>query len=41
LTMGEIGPRRTGGEIFSNVKTGIVYPPVAELKHPWASSGTS
>jgi hypothetical protein len=41
LTMGEIGPRRTGGEIFSNVKTGIVYPLVAELKHPWASSGTS
>ena len=35
LTIGGSGPRRIGGEIFSNVKTGIVYPLVAELKHPW------
>jgi hypothetical protein len=35
LAIGGIGPRRTGGEIFSNVNTGIVYPLVTELKHPW------
>src|SRR6187551_2477200 len=32
-SMGAIGPRRTGGEIFSNVKAGIVYPLFVELKH--------
>ena len=32
-----IGPRRTGGEIFSNVNAGIVYPLVVELRHPWIS----
>ncbi len=36
-TIGAMGPRRIGGEIFSNVKTGIVYPLVAELKHSWNS----
>jgi len=36
---GRSGPRRTGGEIFSNVKAGIVYPLGAELKHPWISPG--
>ena len=35
LAVGASGPRRTGGEIFSNVKAGIVYPLVVELKHPW------
>ena len=34
LDDGGSGPRRTGGEIFSNVKTGIVIPLVVELKHP-------
>lgn len=28
-----IGPRRTGGEIFSKLKAGIVYPLVVELRH--------
>src|SRR6266850_41721 len=37
LTIGGIGPRRVGGDIFSNVKTGIVYPLVVELKHSWIS----
>src|SRR5882757_7836950 len=37
LTIGGSGPRRTGGEIFSNVKAGIVYPLVLELKHSWNS----
>jgi hypothetical protein len=37
LTMGGIGPRRIGGEIFSNVKTGMVHPLVVELKHSWNS----
>src|SRR5258707_11232988 len=44
LAIGGSGPRRTGGEIFSNVKAGIVYPLVVELKHPWISpdlAGTS
>src|SRR5258708_6001487 len=35
LAIGGSGPRRIGGEIFSNVKAGIVYPLGAELKHPW------
>jgi hypothetical protein len=35
LAIGGIGPRRIGGEIFSNVKAGIVYPLGTELKHPW------
>ena len=26
-----------GGEIFSNVKAGIVYPLFVELKHSWSS----
>ncbi|MDB5638716.1 MAG: hypothetical protein JWP51_3624 [Bradyrhizobium sp.] len=34
LAIGGIGPRRIGGEIFSNVKAGIVHPLVVELKHP-------
>ena len=34
-----IGPRRTGGEIFSKVKAGIVYPLVVELKHSWNLPG--
>jgi len=29
------GPRRTGGDIFSNVNAGIVYPLAVELKHSW------
>ena len=36
FAIGGIGPRRTGGEIFSNVKAGIVYPLVVELKHSWS-----
>ena len=39
FAIGGIGPRRTGGEIFSNVKAGIVYPLVVELKHSWNSPG--
>jgi hypothetical protein len=35
--MGGIGPRRTGGEIFSKLKAGIVYPLFVELKHSWNS----
>jgi hypothetical protein len=37
LAMGGSGPRRIGGEIFSNVKAGIVHPLVIELRHPWIS----
>ena len=37
LAIGGIGPRRTGGEIFSNLKAGIVYPLFVELKHSWNS----
>jgi hypothetical protein len=37
LAMGEIGPRRSGGEIFSKLKAGIVYPLCVELKHSWSS----
>src|ERR1700691_3206526 len=37
FSMAAIGPRTCGeifsGDIFSNVKAGIVYPLVAELKH--------
>jgi hypothetical protein len=29
--------RRTGGESFSNVKAGIVFPLVVELRHPGVS----
>jgi hypothetical protein len=39
LAMGGSGPRRSGGDIFSNVKAGIVYPLVVELKHSWNSPG--
>ena len=39
FSIGGIGPRRTGGEIFSNVKAGIVHPLVVELKHSWNSPG--
>jgi hypothetical protein len=35
--MGGIGPRRTGGEIFSKLKAGIVHPLFVELKHSWNS----
>jgi hypothetical protein len=35
FAIGGIGPRRIDGEIFSNVKTGMVYPLVDELKHSW------
>jgi len=35
--MGGSGPRRTGGDIFSNVKDGMVHPLVGELKHCWNS----
>ena len=34
-SMGAIGPRRTGGEIFSKLNAGIVYPLAIELRHPW------
>ena len=34
----ETGPL-TGGDIFSNVKAGMVYPLVVELKHSWNSPG--
>jgi hypothetical protein len=33
--MGGIGPRRTGGDIFSNVNAGTVVPLFVELKHSW------
>jgi hypothetical protein len=33
LATGAIGPRGAGGEIFSNVKAGMVYPLFVELKH--------
>jgi hypothetical protein len=35
--MGGIGPRRTGGDIFSNVNAGTVVPLFVELKHSWNS----
>ncbi len=35
----ETGPL-TGGDIFSNVKAGMVVPLVVELKHSWNSSGS-
>src|ERR1700675_4932820 len=41
FSMGGIGPRRTGGEIFSNVKAGIVYPLFVELRHSWNSPVSS
>jgi hypothetical protein len=34
--MGGIGPRFSGGEIFSNVKAGMVHPLFVELKHSWS-----
>src|SRR5882757_3327036 len=37
FAIGGIGPLSTGGEIFSNVKAGIVYPLFVELKHSWNS----
>src|SRR5882757_5976248 len=37
LAIGGIGPRWVGGEIFSNVKAGIVYHLFVELKHSWNS----
>ena len=37
FAIGGIGPLSTGGEIFSNVKAGIVYPLVVEMKHSWNS----
>src|SRR4051812_31378306 len=37
FTIGGIGPRRTGGDIFSNVNAGIVHPLFIELKHSWNS----
>ena len=33
LATGGTGPRSAGGEIFSNVKAGMVYPLFVELKH--------
>jgi hypothetical protein len=33
--MGETVPGDIGGDIFSNVKAGIVYPLIVELKHSW------
>jgi hypothetical protein len=40
-----VGPGRTcgdvfSGDIFSNVKAGIVYPLIVELKHFWKFSRT-
>jgi len=35
---GRTGSRAAGGEIFSNVKTGMVYPLIVELRHSWHSS---
>jgi hypothetical protein len=39
FAIGGIGPRPAGagGEIFSNVKAGIVYPLFVELKHSRSS----
>src|SRR5260370_20537035 len=37
LAMAGTGPRRVGGEIFSNEKAGIVYPLAVELKLVWNS----
>ncbi|GCC46449.1 hypothetical protein chiPu_0030348 [Chiloscyllium punctatum] len=34
-SIGAIGPRRTGGEIFSNVNAGIVHLLTVELRHSW------
>src|SRR5260370_32686363 len=39
FSMVGIGPRRTGGKIFSNVKAGIVHPLFVELRHSWISPG--
>ena len=39
LFNGGIGPRWTGGEIFSNMKAGIVHPLVVELRHPGSLLG--
>mgnify|MGYP006866168402 CR=1 FL=1 len=33
------GPRVVGGEIFSNVKAGMVHPLFVELKHSWSLPG--
>jgi hypothetical protein len=30
-----LGPLLTGGDIFSNVKAGIVYPLAVESEHSW------
>jgi hypothetical protein len=38
-TIGAIGPRLAGGEIFSKVKAGIVYHLVVELRHSSKSPG--
>jgi hypothetical protein len=35
--MGEAEPGGIGGDIFPNVKAGIVYPLIVELKHSWNS----
>ena len=35
FAIGGVGPRLAGGEIFSNVKAGIVRPLVVELRHSW------
>ncbi len=37
LAIAGTGPRRTGGDIFSNEKAGIVCPLAVELKHSWSS----
>src|SRR5215510_531240 len=38
-TIGAIGPRVAGGEIFSKLKAGMVYHLVVELRHSWKSPG--
>src|SRR5437016_9505032 len=38
-TMGAIGPRLAGGEIFSKLKAGMVYHLVIELRHSSKSPG--
>src|SRR5689334_14073588 len=38
-TIGAIGPRLAGGEIFSKVKAGMVYHLVVELRHSSKSPG--
>jgi hypothetical protein len=39
--VGAAGARRSGGEIFSNVKTGMVNPSTLDTECPWNFPGRS